>query len=300
VKAVVDAYDGHVTFYVVGPEDQVLETWQRAFPGMFIPASQASEDLRAHFRYPSDLFRVQSVMWSDYHMRTPEAFYTREGAWRIPPDAAFISLRGERKRPPHEDRRQDLRPYWLFTRFPDSETEEFAIVQPLSPERRNVLSGYLVGHSDGERYGALTSYAFPPSTTVLGPPQAQARIDQDETISAWMTLRMQSGSRGKLIALPVGDSLLYVEPLFVQADKSEVNNILGAQLASIPELKKVVVVFGDNVVMRDTLEEAIAAIFGNAARPRKNDLEVETAPAAEEATNPAGPTEDGTNRSDER
>lgn len=282
VKAVVDAYDGSVTLYVVGPDDKVLQAWQRAFPGIFVPEAEASPDLRAHFRYPQDLFRIQSVMWSDYHMETPEIFYTKEAAWRIPPDAAFISLRRERKEPEYEQRREDLRPYWLMARFPGEDESQFAIVQPFSPAGRNLLSGYLVGLSDGANYGRLVSYAFPPTTTILGPPQAQARIDQDARISAWMTLRMQSGSRvsrGRLLALPVADTLLYVEPLFVQADKSSVSHLLGAQLSSIPEMKKIVVVFGDKVVMRDTLQEAIAAAFGQEPpeTPVESTLAVESA-----------------------
>ncbi|UIJ73340.1 UPF0182 family protein [Aurantimonas sp. HBX-1] len=282
VKAVLDAYDGSVTLYVVGPDDKVLQAWQRAFPGVFVPEAEASPALRAHFRYPQDLFRIQSAMWSDYHMETPEIFYTKEAAWRIPPDAAFISLRRERKEPEYEQRRENLRPYWLMARFPGEETTQFAIVQPFSPAGRNLLSGYLVGLSDGANYGRLVSYAFPPTRTILGPAQAQARIDQDARISAWMTLRMQSGSRvsrGRLIALPVADALLYVEPLFVQADKSSVSHLLGAQLSSIPEMKKIVVVFGDRVVMRDTLEAAIAAAFGQEPHetPVRSTLTIEGA-----------------------
>ena len=268
VKAVVDAYDGSVTLYVVDPGDKVLQAWERVFPDIFVPQAKASPALRAHFRYPQDLFRVQAVMWSDYHMETPEAYYTKEAAWRIPPDAAFISLRRERKQPDYEQRRENLRPYWLMARFPGEGSDQFAIVQPFSPASRNLLSGYLVGLSDGANYGRLLSYAFPPTTTIIGPAQAQARIDQDARISAWMTLRMQSGSRvsrGRLLALPVADALLYVEPLFVQADKSSVSHLLGAQLSSIPELKKVIVLFGDAVVMRDTLKQALAAVFEGAS-----------------------------------
>lgn len=287
VKAVVDAYDGSVTLYVVDPSDRVLQAWRRVFPESFVPAEYASDRLRAHFRYPQDMFRVQSVVYADYHMRAPETFYTREAAWRIPPDAAFISLRRERARPEYEERRKDLRPYWLLTRFPGEEDDEFAIVQPFSPDQRNVLTGYLVGRSDGEHYGDLKAYVFPPNSTVLGPAQVQARIDQDATISAWMTLRMQSGSRvsrGTLLTIPVGDALLYVQPLFVQADKSEVAQLLGAQLSSIPELKKVVVLYGDTVVMRDTLGSALAAIFGDAPSPQPPGSPLLTEHTSEDGT----------------
>ncbi|WP_298916210.1 UPF0182 family protein [uncultured Algimonas sp.] len=279
VKAVVDAYDGTIELYVMDPDDKVLQVWRNVFPEAFRPVSEASQSLRAHFRYPQDLFRIQSVIWSDYHMRSPEAFYTREGAWQIPPDAAFISLRRERAEPSYEQRNKDLRPYWLHTRFPGREEEEFAIVQPFSPEQRNIMAGYLVGGSDGDRYGKLVSYAFPPMSAVIGPAQAQARIDQDPRISAWMTLRMQSGSRvsrGRLIAVPVGDSLIYALPLFVQADKSSVSELLGSQLSSVPELKQVILVLGDRVVMRETLKEAVSALFDETG----------------EATDPADPPAD--------
>ncbi|MFK4003176.1 UPF0182 family protein [Qipengyuania sp. NPDC077563] len=264
VKAVVDAYDGRITFYITDDSDRVLQAWRSAFPELFRPVEEASAQVRAHFRYPQDLFQIQSVIWADYHMRASDAYYTREGAWRIPHDADFISLRRERARPEHEERNVDLKPYWLRTRFPGHGEPEFAIVQPFSPENRNVLSGYLVGGSDQDRLGKLTSYSFPPDDTVIGPSQAQARIDQDERISAWMTLRMQSGSRvsrGRLLAVPLDNAVIYVQPLFVQADKSSVSELLGAQLASIPELKQVVIVFGDRVLMRPTLKQAVAALF---------------------------------------
>ncbi|MBH1943811.1 UPF0182 family protein [Erythrobacter sp. YJ-T3-07] len=273
VKAVVDAYDGSVDLYVTDPSDHVLQAWRNAFPGVFKPVEQASAALRAHFRYPQDLFQIQSVIWADYHMRASDAYYTREGAWRIPKDADYISLRRERARPDHEQRNVDLRPYWLRTRFPQRPEPEFAIVQPFTPENRNVLSGYLVGGSDRDRLGKLISYSFPPDATVIGPAQAQARIDQDERVSAWMTLRMQSGSRvsrGRLLTIPLDNAILYVQPLFVQADKSSVSELLGAQLASVPELKQVVIVFGDRVLMRPTLKQAVAALFGDEPGATRN------------------------------
>ena len=289
VKAIVDAYDGSVTLYVTDPDDKLLQAWRRAFPDAFTPVEEASAEIRAHFRYPQDQFQIQSVIWADYHMRAPDAYYAREGAWQIPQDANFISLRRERARPGHEQRNADLRPYWLKTRFPGEEDAEFAIVQPFSPESRNVLSGYLVGGSDGDRLGRLTSYEFAPDTTVVGPSQAQARIDQDPRISAWMTLRMQSGSRvsrGKLLTVPLDNAVLYVQPLFVQADKSSVSELLGAQLSSVPELKQVVIVFGDRVLMRSTLKGAVAALFedeGEGAAPDQATADTET-PASPQPT----------------
>lgn len=277
VRAVIDAYDGSVKLYVTDEKDRLLQAWRNAFPEAFTPVEEASPQIRAHFRYPQDLFQIQSIMWADFHMRSADAFYTREGAWRIPQDENFISLRRERDQATHEERNVDLRPYWLKTRFPGHDAAEFAIVQPFSPESRNVLAGYLVGASDGDRLGRLVAYNFAPDVTVIGPPQAQARIDQDKLISAWTTLRMQSGSRvsrGRLLAVPVDNALVYVQPLFVQADKSSVSALRGAELSSIPELKQVVIVFGDRVLMRPTLAEAVAALFDE-------QTDAQSTPAAE-------------------
>ncbi len=287
VKVVVDAYDGTVTMYVVDPEDKIIQAWQKVFPESFLPVEQASEDLRAHFRYAQDLFRVQSVVWTDYHMRDAASFYAREASWRIPPDASFIKIRRERSS--DEDRLKDLRPSYLFTRYPGEDRDEFAIVQPFLPSDRNVMTGYLVGRSDPWAYGQLTSIEFPPDRTVPGPAQAQARIDQDPRISAWMTLRMQSGSRvsrGDLVVQPFDDDVLYLQPLFVQADKSEVSELLDAQLSSIPQLTKVVAVWGDRVVMRPTLPEVLVALFGSAA-----DVDIPGSPPVDVPTVPdtAGP-----------
>lgn len=252
VKAVVDAYDGTVELYARDTEDPVLQAWQRAFPDVFSPLDEASEELQAHFRYPEDMFRIQSALYTTYHMRSAPEFYAKEDAWAIPGDAALAANLGvsdsERQRP--------LRPYYLLMRLPGETEEEFALIQPFIPtgeERRNLI-GYLAGRGDPEVYGELRAFTFPPNRTVFGPEQVQSRIDADGAVSQQITFWDSSGSRvsrGNLLVLPVEDSLLYVQPLFLQADQT-----------SIPELKKVVVVFGDTVVMRDTLAESLSALFG--------------------------------------
>ncbi|PRY92009.1 hypothetical protein BCF33_2702 [Hasllibacter halocynthiae] len=263
LKVAVDAVDGTVTYYEVGKGDPLTEAWKRAFPEVIRPFSEAPAPLAAHFRYPEDLFAMQTMVWRRYHVEEPETFYTDESVWRVPPDDAFIARRNERATPLEPERHPDLRPVWLLTRFPaGAEGGEFGIVHAFTPRERNVMTGYLVGGSDGDRYGTLTAYQFPATRTVLGPSQAQARMAQDPRVSAWTTLRMQSGSRvsrGDILMVPAGDGIAWVQPLFVQSDESEAPNLLLDPLSGIPELKKVVLLIGDRVLMRDTLDAALAA-----------------------------------------
>jgi uncharacterized protein len=251
VKAVVDAYDGTVTLYVADPDDPVIRAWSSVFPDSFTPISEASEELRSHFRYPEDMFRVQSTMFETYHIPGPDAFYNKDDAWTIPADAQFQANQ------PESSEVRPMRPYYLLMRLPGEQSEEFALIQPFSPEQRNNLIGWLAGRSDGEQYGELKAYRMPPTKTVFGPEQIQARINQDDAISEQITLWNQSGSRvryGNLLVIPVEDSLLYAQPLFLRAQQSE-----------IPELRRTVLVFGDRVVMEDTLQAALEALFGAAA-----------------------------------
>ncbi|HVM21243.1 MAG TPA: UPF0182 family protein [Egibacteraceae bacterium] len=254
VKAVVDAYDGTVTLYAI-EDDPVLEAWGRVFPGSLVDVSEASDDLRRHFRYPEDMFRVQSALFRTYHIEDADEFYTKEDAWNIPQDAAFLNNQGAT----NADQRQGrpMRPYYLLMRLPGEEAEEFALIQPFTPAERRNLIGWLAGRSDGDNYGQLRAYVMPPNRTVFGPEQIQARIDQDDRVSQQITLWNQSGSRviyGNLLVIPVEDSLLYAQPLFLRAQQSQ-----------IPELRKVVLVFGDQVVMEDTLAQSLARVFGEVA-----------------------------------
>ena len=254
VKAVVDAYDGTVTLYARDPDDPVLAAWQKAFPSTFVDVSQASSELQAHFRYPEDLFRVQSSVYTTYHMTNPAEFYAKEDAWAIPRDAAVAANLGETAS--SAQRSKPLRPYYLLLRLPGESEEEFALIQPFIPtgENRRNLIGYLAGRSDPDVYGQLSSFSFPPNRTVFGPEQMQSRIDADGDVSEQLTLWSEAGStpsRGNLLVLPIEDSLLYVQPLFLQASQN-----------SIPEMKKVVVAYGDSIVMGDTLAESLSELFG--------------------------------------
>jgi uncharacterized membrane protein (UPF0182 family) len=251
VKAVVDAYDGTVTLYVVDPDDPIIQAWRKVFPDSFTDRSQASAELQSHFRYPEDMFRVQSTMFETYHIPGPDAFYNKDDAWTIPADAQFQANQ------PDSSEVRAMRPYYLLMRLPGEASEEFALIQPFSPEQRNNLIGWLAGRSDGDQYGQLKAYRMPPTKTVFGPEQIQARINQDDAVSEQITLWNQSGSRvryGNLLVIPVEDSLLYAQPLFLRADRSE-----------IPELRRVVLVFGDQVVMEESLQAALTALFGTAA-----------------------------------
>ena len=278
VKAVVDAYDGTVSLYVQEPDDPIIRAWSTAFPDTFSPMTDASPALREHFRYPEDLFRVQSQVYNTYHMTDAAEFYAKEDAWAIPRDAALQANVGGSKTAAS----RPMRPYYQYLRLPGEEDEEFALIQPFIPtgdERRNLI-GYLAGRSDPDVYGELRAFTFPPNRTVFGPEQIQARIDADGEVSEQITFWDSSGSkvsRGNLLVLPVEDSLLYVQPLFLQAD----NN-------SIPEMKKVVVAFGDTIVMRDTLADSLAALFGESV-----DVAPPGEPAQPESGSEGEPVDEG-------
>lgn len=279
VKAVVDAYDGSVTLYVMEPDDPLIQTWRKVFPDSFTDVDEASEQLRTHFRYPEDMFRVQASMFETYHIPTAEAFYNKDDAWNTPVDAQFGANN------PDSQERRTMRPYYLLMRLPGEEAEEFALIQPFTPEGRANLIGWLAGRSDGENYGQLKAYRMPPTRTVFGPEQIQARINQDDAVSQQITLWNQSGSRvryGNLLVIPVEDSLLYAQPLFLRAQQSE-----------IPELRRTVLVFGDQVVMEPTLEEALQEVFGDAAPGIEVPEGAEETAGDEDAPDEADVTPDG-------
>ncbi|MDP9405474.1 MAG: UPF0182 family protein, partial [Actinomycetota bacterium] len=254
VKAVVDAYDGTVTLYVVDERDPVIRAWRAAFPGAFRSGADIDPDLRAHFRYPEDMFRVQAAVYGTYHITEAGEFYSKEDAWKLPNDPAFAS--NQLAVPQAQRRARVLRPLYQLLRLPGDTDPEFALLQPYTPrgEDRDNLIAYLVARSEPERYGQLQALLMPPGETVFGPEQVQARINQDGEISRELSLLNQRGSAviyGNLLTIPIGDALLYAQGLFLRAEQSE-----------IPELTKVVLVFGDRVVMRDTLAEALEALFG--------------------------------------
>ncbi|HTY81014.1 MAG TPA: UPF0182 family protein [Candidatus Bathyarchaeia archaeon] len=241
VKVTVDAYDGTVHFYVADPADPLIRTTARIFPGLLRPLDAMPADLRAHIRYPEGLFRVQAAMYAVYHMRDTQVFYNKEDLWSIP-----IGHEGGANLP--------MEPYYLIMRLPGEPKEEFVLLIPFNPSKKDNLSAWLAARSDPPHYGKLVVYNFPKQKLIYGPRQIEARIDQDSFISQQLTLWNQRGSqvvRGNLLVIPIERSLVYVEPLYIAAEKGQ-----------LPELKRVIVGFGDRIAMEETLDGAMARVFG--------------------------------------
>jgi len=244
VKAVIDAYNGSVTFYVTDPEDALIRTYQAIFPKLFVPAEQMPEPLRAHLRYPEDMFNIQASVYQSYHMRDARVFYNKEDEWTVPREVYFGS-------------EQAMEPYYIIMRLPEEEKEEFLLMLPFTPVNKNNTIGWLAARSDGENYGRLLAYYFPKERLVYGPSQIENRIQQDTVITEQLALWGRGGSRvirGNLLMIPLGKSTLYVEPVFLQAEAG-----------GLPELKRVIVVAGERIAMEPTLQGSIAAIFGTEA-----------------------------------
>ncbi|MFO8090431.1 MAG: UPF0182 family protein [Desulfatiglandaceae bacterium] len=241
VKAVVDAYHGTVDYYVFDTKDPIIKAYQEIFPGLFKPASEMPEYLREHVRYPLDLFTVQTEMLLQYHMRDPVVFYNKEDQWSIPVQSSF----GET---------ETLKPYYIVAKLPDADTEEFLLIQPFTPNNRHNLVGWMAARSDGDKYGELVLFRFPSGRHVDGPNQVEARIDNDAVISEQFTLWGQVGSevlRGILLVVPVGDSILYAEPVFLKPETLE-----------FPELRRIILADSRQVVMHPTLDATVLALVG--------------------------------------
>ena len=253
VKAVVDAFDGDVTLYVVDDEDPLVRAWGRAFPGLLQPFGAAPDEIVRHFRYPQDLFRLQSQLFRTYHIPEADAFYNRADAWDIPVDPASLANQGGATALQQAAGQRPLEPYYLVMRLPGEETEEFVLIQPYLAVSRPNMVAWLAGRSDGEQLNSLFAVRFPSDQQVLGPLQAQARIEQDDEISAYITLRSRDGSnviRGNMQVLPIADSILYVQPLFLENPQ-----------ARIPELARVAVVMGERTAFDRTLSGALAQLL---------------------------------------
>ena len=237
VKAVVDAYDGSVDFYISDPNDVLVKVYARMFPDLFKPLSAMPEDLRRHVRYPHQFLQLQAAMFAAYHMTDPKVFYNKENLWQVP-------ALGEKP----------MEPYYTIMKLPGEKVEEYILLLPFTPSKRDNLAAWLTARCDGENYGKIRAYTFPRDRLIYGPKQIDARINQDSFISQQLTLWSQRGSeviRGSLLVIPIEKSLLYVQPLFLAADK-----------AGLPELKRVIVAFGDQVVMEENLELALQRLFG--------------------------------------
>ena len=244
-KAVINAYDGEVTFYISEPEDPLINTYKQAYPELFKELEDMPADLQAHIRYPQDLFSAQAHRYQDYHMQDPSVFYNREDSWRIPNEV----VRGFE---------QTLQPYYQIMQLPGYEEAEFIQVQPFIPRGRENLIGWLAARSDQPNYGELKAYHFSKQELTYGPMQIESRIDQDADISQQITLWSSAGSgvvRGNLLVIPIEDTILYVEPLFLEAREQ----------GALPQLMRVIVVHEDRIAMAPTLQAALNAITDPAA-----------------------------------
>ncbi|WP_370323885.1 UPF0182 family protein [Euzebya sp.] len=273
VKAVVDAYDGTVDLYITDPDDPIIQAWQRAFPNVFVDADEVPDDIRAHFRYPEDLFRVQSRVLLRYHIPNADGFYNNSDLWELPVDSAFADNNADSRL-----NQRTFPPTYQLIRLPEQEEETFSLIQPFSPAEREVLSAYMAASSDPETYGEIRILEMPPNRTVFGPEQVFARINQDNDVAQLLTLLNQEGSGvvwGNLIVVPVEDSLLYALPLFLRAEQFD-----------IPELRRVVLVYGDDVVMGTSLQEGLETLFGDLP---DDVVEAEALPEGEEGEVDATP-----------
>ena len=237
VKVVIDAYDGTMEFYIADPDDPIILTYRNIFPELFKDMAAMPEDLKNHIRYPSDLFTIQTFIYATYHMKTPQVFYNKEDQWEIP------QIDGKQ-----------MRPYYTIMKLPSKEKEEYILMLPFTPRGKSNLSAWMVARSDGEQYGKLVVYNFPKQKLIYGPSQIVARINQEAEISRQISLWDQRGSsviQGNLLVIPIEESLIYVRPLYLKADAGK-----------IPELKRVIVGYEDNIAMERTLDEALEKIFG--------------------------------------
>jgi uncharacterized membrane protein (UPF0182 family) len=258
VKAVVDAYNGTVTFYLSNPDDPIIRAYAKIFPGLFEPLEAMPEDLRAHIRYPQDLFAVQARMYATYHMQDPQVFYNKEDLFSIP--RREFAAEDQEPGPTLTMRREqvverEVDPYYTIMRLPGEQREEFVLLLPFTPNKKDNMRAWLAARSDPPHYGKLIALDFPKAKLVYGPKQIDARIDQDAFISQQLSLWGQRGSqviRGSLLAIPIEKSLLYVQPLYLAAEKG-----------SLPELKRVITAFGNQIAMGETLDQSLEELFGN-------------------------------------
>ena len=242
VKVTIDAYDGSMHFYMADRDDPIIRTIAKAFPGAIQPLAEMPDDLKRHIRYPLDIFSIQAMVYSTYHMEVPQIFYNKEDQWEIP------AMGGTAKD-------ELMEPYYTIMKLPQEKKEEFILMLPFTPKNKDNLSAWMVARSDGEDYGKLVAYRFPKDRLVYGPKQIVARINQDTEISRQLTLWDQRGSQviqGTLLVIPIENSLIYVQPLYLRADKGK-----------IPELKRVVVAYENRIAMEETLDIALSKIFGD-------------------------------------
>ncbi len=243
VKVTVDAFTGETTFYAFDEEDPVLQAWRGIFPTLITDGDKIPAAIREHFRYPQGLFSAQAEVYRTYHMTDVKVFYNKEDQWEIP---------GERQG-------QTMEPFFVLLQLPGADQQHFYIMQPYTPRNRDNMIGWMAASSDPKNYGERTVYLFPKERVIFGPEQVSARINQDPAISPQLSLWNQRGSSvlfGKMQVIPIEDSIVYIQPLFLQAEQT-----------AIPELTRVIVAYSDKVEMERTLEGALLKVFGQSAPP---------------------------------
>jgi len=264
VKAVVDAYHGTVDLYIWDQKDPMIQTYAKIFPELFKPASAMPASLRPHMRFPKDLFTIQAVQYESFHMTDPQIWYNQEDKWAVSKELG-TKTRGrqtdqaEQQQTPGVSAKQvtgnpdRMDAYYMIMRLPGQTQEEYLLMVPFTPTNKDNMVAWMTARCDGDNYGKLIVYTFPKQKLIFGPMQIEARIDQDEYISQWITLRNQQGSiviRGDLLVIPIKDAVLYVEPIYLQSTQTQ-----------LPELKQVVVSFGKRLTMKETLQEALQEVF---------------------------------------
>jgi len=243
VKITVDAYNGSINFYLSDPDDAIIKVYDAVFPGLLKPMAQMPSDLKKHIRYPREFFAVQTALYATYHMTDPKTFYNKEDLWEIP----------TRNKTPMES-------YYLIMKLPEEKKEEYVLLMPYTPAKRDNLAAWFAARCDEPDYGKLVVYTFPRDRLVFGPRQIDARIDQDSYISQQLTLWGQHGSqviRGSLLIIPIETSLMYIQPLYLAAEDK----------GGLPELRRVIVAYENNVVMEENLELCLQRLFGGKKTP---------------------------------
>jgi uncharacterized protein len=242
VKVVVDAYHGSLNFYVADPADPLIQTYDKVFPNILKPLAEMPEDLKSHLRYPQDLFSIQAYIYATYHMTDSQVFYNKEDLWKIPEKSGA----GRQA--------QQMAPYYTIMKLASvGKQEEFILMVPFTPARKENMIAWMAARCDAPNYGKLLVYNFPKQKLIYGPQQIDSRIDQDAEIAKQLTLWNQGGShviRGSLLVIPVESSLLYVQPLYLEATGG-----------GLPELKRVIVAYGNAIAMEETLESSLNRIF---------------------------------------
>jgi uncharacterized membrane protein (UPF0182 family) len=283
VKVIIDAYNGQVSFYIVDEKDPIVQTYSSIFPDLFKPFDEMPADLKRHIRYPRDLFKIQEDIFTTYHMEDVQVFYNQEDLWQIPDEL-------------YGDSRQKMEPYYVIIKLPEGDKEEFLLMTPFTPSKKDNMIGWLAARSDLPNYGNLLVYKLPKEKLVYGPMQVEARIDQQTDISRELSLWGQRGSRvirGNLLAIPISGSFIYVEPIYLEAKQESSETPASAssesgrfgkpqtrrapvsaqtdrsRAAALPELKRVIVAYSNRVTMEESLDKALSQVLGAQISPKE-------------------------------